>query len=95
MNDFKTIVSAVADAAGIPCSQVMSKRKFQETIDARWAVVRLMREEGFYSSKIADLLGMTTRNVNYILFSVETRLAFHDKAFSHILEEARKKLGSS
>jgi chromosomal replication initiation ATPase DnaA len=47
MNDFKTIVSAVADAAGIPCSQVMSKRKFQETIDARWAVVRLMREEGF------------------------------------------------
>jgi hypothetical protein len=51
-----------------------------------------MREEGFYSSRIADLMGMTTRNVNYILFSTETRLSLGDKALSNILEKARKEL---
>lgn len=58
----------------------------------RWIVVKLMKEEGYYSSRIADYMNMTTRNVNYILFSVETRLSMGDKALGNILEIARKEL---
>ena len=86
------IIQAVADAADLAPCQILCKRRYPETIDARWIAVKLMREEGFYSSRIADFMGMTTRNVNYILFSVETRLSFHDKALSNILERARKEL---
>jgi hypothetical protein len=90
--EFHRIIQAVADAADLAPCQILCKRRYPETIDARWIAVKLMREEGFYSSRIADLMNMTTRNVNYILFSVETRLSFHDKALSNILERARKEL---
>lgn len=90
--EFHRIIQAVADAADLAPCQILCKRRYPETIDARWIAVKLMREEGFYSSRIADFMGMTTRNVNYILFSVETRLSFHDKALSNILERARKEL---
>lgn len=90
--EFYRIIQAVADAAELTPCQILCKRRYPETIDARWIAVKLMREEGFYSSKIADFMGMTTRNVNYILFSVETRLSFNDKALSNILERARKEL---
>ena len=93
--DFERIVKAVADAAELRPTQILSKRRFQETLDARWVVVRLMHEEGFYSSKIADHMNMTTRNVNYILFSFETRMAFGDRCLRNILERARKELGKS
>jgi hypothetical protein len=93
--EFHRIIQAVADAAELTPCQILCKRRYPETIDARWIAVKLMREEGFYSSKIADFMGMTTRNVNYILFSVETRLSFNDKALSNILERARKELRNS
>lgn len=93
--DFERIVKAVADAADLNPCQLLCNRRFPETIDARWIAVKLLREEGFYSSKIADYMSMTTRNVNYILFSVETRLRMGDKALSNILEIARKKLGNN
>lgn len=93
--DFERIIKAVADAADLSPCQLLCNRRFPETIDARWVAVKLLREEGFYSSKIADYMNMTTRNVNYILFSVETRLTMRDKALSNILERARKQLGNS
>jgi hypothetical protein len=90
--EFERIINAVAEASDLRPCQILCRRRYPETIDARWAAVKLMREEGFYSSRIADLMGMTTRNVNYILFSVETRLSLGDKALSNILEKARKEL---
>lgn len=92
---FERIIEAVAEASELPPCQILCRRRYPETIDARWVVVKLLREEGVYSSKIADYLGMTTRNVNHILFNIETRLSFGDKALSNILETARKKLGNS
>ena len=90
--EFNRIIQAVADVSELAPCQILCNRRFPETIDARWAVVKLMREEGFYSSRIADLMGMSARNVNHILFSTETRLMAGDKALSNILDKARKKL---
>ena len=90
--EFERIVNAVAEAAELRPAQILSRRRFPEIIDARWVAVKLMREEGFYTSRIADLMQMTTRNVKHILFSVEMRLSLNDKALGNILEGARKKL---
>ena len=90
--EFERIVNAVAEAAELRPAQILSRRRFPEIIDARWVAVKLMREEGFYTSRIADLMQMTTRNVNHILFLVEMRLSLNDKALGNILEGARKKL---
>ena len=90
--DLESIINAVAEAMDLRPCQILCKRKFKETIDARWIAVCLLSEKGYYSSRIAEWMGMTTRNVNYILFSVETRLSLQDKALSNILERARKEL---
>ena len=93
--EYERIIKAVADAADLAPCQILCRRRFPETIDARWVTVKLLREEGLYSSKIADIMGMSARNVNYILFSVETRLSMGDKALGNILERARKHLRNS
>ena len=54
-----------------------------------------MRDEGFYSSRIADYLSMTTRNVNHILFGVSMRLEMGDKMLGKNLETSRKHLRNS
>lgn len=93
--DFERIIKAVADAADLSPCQLLCKRRFPETMDARWIAVKLLKEEGFYSSQIARLMNMTTRNVNYIIYSVEIRLSKNDKSLEYLLKTSRKHLRNS
>jgi chromosomal replication initiation ATPase DnaA len=93
--EFERIVNAVAEAAELRPAQILSRRRFPEIIDARWIAVKLMREEGFYTSRIADLMQMTTRNVNHIIYSVEIRLSNNDRSLEYLLETSRKHLRNS
>lgn len=88
--EFQKILQVVSEVTGLAPCEILCKRRYQETIDARWLMVQLMRDEGFYSSRIADYLSMTTRNVNHILFSVSIRLELGDKMLGKNLEIARK-----
>ena len=93
--DFERIIKAVADAADlIPC-QLLCKRRFPETMDARWIAVKLLKDEGFYTSQVARLMSMTTRNVNHIIYSVEIRLSNNDRSLEYLLETSRKHLRNS
>lgn len=95
MNEkFDRIIKAVADAADLTSSQIVSKRRFPDSLDARWIVVKLLRDEGFYSSRIAELMSMTTRNVNHIIYAVEIRLSHDDRPLKQLLETSRKYLGN-
>ena len=89
--DFESIINAVAEAMDLRPCQILCKRKFKETIDARWIAVCLMSERGYYSSRIAEWMGMTTRNVNLILSSIHLRLTTEKQLRSN-LEAARKYL---
>lgn len=93
--DFERIIKAVADAADLNPCQILCRRRFPETMDARWIAVKLLREAGFYSSQIARLMNMTTRNVNHIIYSVEIRLSNNDRSLEYLLETSRKHLRNS
>lgn len=93
--DFERIIKAVADAADLNPCQLLCKRRFPETMDARWIAVKLLKEEGFYTSQVARLMNMTTRNVNHIIYSVEIRLSNNDKSLEYLLETSRKHLRNS
>lgn len=95
MNKFEEIIKAVADASDLTPCQILCRRRFPETIDARWIAVKLLKEEGFYTSRIADLMHMTTRNVNHIIYSVEIRLSKNDKSLECLLETTKKHLGNN
>lgn len=94
-SDFERIIKAVADAADLSPCQVMCKRRFPETMDARWIAVKLLKDEGFYTSQVARLMSMTTRNVNHIIYSVEIRLSNNDRSLEYLLETSRKHLRNS
>ena len=91
---FDRIIQAVADASDLTTSQIVSKRRFPDSLDARWIAVKLLRDEGFYSSRIAELMSMTTRNVNHIIYAVEIRLSHDDRPLKQLLETSRKHLGN-
>lgn len=93
--DFERIIKAVADAADLSPCQVLCKRRFPETMDARWIAVKLLKDEGFYTSQVARLMSMTTRNVNHIIYSVEIRLSNNDRSLEYLLETSRKHLRNS
>ena len=89
--DLERVVNAVAEATDLRPCQILCRRRFQETIDARWIAVFLLNEKGYYSTRIAEWMGMTTRNVNLILSSIGLRLSTEKKLRSN-LEMARKHL---
>ena len=90
--DAEKIINAVANASDLRPCQILCKRRYPETIDARWIAVKLLREHGCYSSQIASIMGMTARNVNAILYRVNIRLSNGDVQLGNILEMARKYL---
>ena len=91
--DYIAVISAVSRATGIPESQIFSRRKGQINCDARWIAVQLLSDLGYYSQQIADLSGMTPRNVNLILSTIRVREFSSWKQFGRELEACRKALG--
>ena len=89
--DLEQIINAVAEATDLSPCQILCKRRFKETIDARWIAVCLLSEKGYYSTRIAEWMGMTTRNVNLILSSIGFRI-LTEKKLRRDLESARKYL---
>ena len=92
---FDKIIKAVADASDLTCSQILSKRRFPDSLDARWIAVKLLKDDGFYSCRIAELMSMTVRNVNRIIYVVEMRLSHNDRPLKQLLEASRKHLGNT
>lgn len=89
--DLEQIINAVAEATDLRPCQILCKRRYKETIDARWIAVLLLSEKGYYSTRISEWMSMTTRNVNLILSSIQFRLSTEKKLRSD-LELARKLL---
>ena len=89
--DYDKVVNAVAEAMDLTRNQVISKRKYQEVTEARRIVVYLLREMGHFSSRIAEWMGMTSRNVNLILSSMNYRIP-REKQLRSNLEAARNYL---
>lgn len=53
------VAKVVSDLTGIGEAEIMGKGRAAEIVDARWMVVKLVREAGYYPSQIAQVMGMT------------------------------------
>lgn len=91
--DFAAVLAAVSRATGIPEAWIFSKRKGQVYYDARWIAVQLMTDLGYYPGQIADVTGMTARNVNLILSTLRLREPSTWRQFRDELEACRKAMG--
>lgn len=68
------VLSAVADETEIDTKLILSQDKHRENVDARHIAIFLMSKYGVYASTIAEIFGITPRNVQYIVSDFPTRL---------------------
>lgn len=71
---FAEILRIVSTETEISTSDILSNNKEAEVVDARYLLVHLLYEHGFYPSQIASHIRKTKRSINYILSNFSDRL---------------------
>lgn len=69
------VLESVSEETEIAPEKILSRCSESEVVDARWICVKLLSRQGIYTMKIAELMGITPRYVQYILTDFEDRLA--------------------
>lgn len=90
---FATILQTVSQETEIPPEQILSRKKDEETVDARYLLVYLLTRNGFCSSRVASCIRKDIRTVNLILTRFETRKS-SKKYFGILLDNIKKQLGN-
>lgn len=93
MDDFRKILAAVSRVTGIDEEKIFSRQRGQVYYDARWMVVQLLCDLGYYDRQIADIVGMTHRNVSRIRMEAPARASALWPQFRNRLEAVRKTIG--
>lgn len=94
MDYFDRLVAVVAELTDLPIEAIMKGRKTDEVVDARWIIVRILKEQGYHTAKIAMLMGMTQRNVIHIVTAFQDRLDQYDSLFKSTYQRARNIVGN-
>lgn len=87
------ILEVVSQETDILVADIMSRCSVTEVVDARWICVKLLREYGYYSARIGELMCVSPRYVQYILTDFEDRTLFNNLMRTNY-ERAKKRLGS-
>lgn len=93
IDDLRMVLSAVSRATGIREDQIFSRKRGQIYYDARWIAVQLLIDKGYYDGQIADMVGITRRNVCRIRQDIGKREGNSWKQFGRQLEVCRNALG--
>ena len=93
-NYFERLVDVVADLSELSANTILHGRKTDEVVDARWIIVQILKEQGYHTTKIALLMGMSQRNVTRIIMAFQDRLGQCDSLFKTTYQKARNEIGS-
>lgn len=69
-----TVLELVSSETDVAVSKIMSRCSEAEVVDARWICVKLLSDKGYYPVRIADMMKITPRYVQYILTDFEDRI---------------------
>lgn len=68
------VINLVAEELEVPKEQILSKCRNAEVVDARHLAIRLLYSKDLYPSRIAEIFGLSSRNIHYIITNFEDRL---------------------
>lgn len=71
---FAEILRIVSEETEISTNEILSSSKEADVVDARYLLVHLLYERGFYPSQIALHTRKTKRSINYILSGFSDRI---------------------
>lgn len=68
---FAKIIALVSKGTEIPTELIVSDNRVTEIVNARYILVYILYEKGFYPSQISSLIHKTKRSVNYMISNFE------------------------
>lgn len=78
---YRQVLLTVADVTTVSIKDITGKGRQQEIVDARWIVVIIMHEKGFYAAQISRLMKMSERHVDRIIKEYPDRLQYGGLVF--------------
>lgn len=77
---FARVLAAVSEITEILPEEILSKSHREDIADARMLLVYFCHAEGLYSIQIADLVGLSTRQVNRLISTWNTDASSRNRA---------------
>lgn len=68
------ILEIVAEELDVPKESILSKSRRAEIVDARNTAAKLLYRCDVYPSRIAEVFGLSTRNIQYIITAFDARI---------------------
>lgn len=90
---FARILDIVSSETEVPALQILSKKKDEETVDARYILVHFLSLKGLTQTQISRLINKDVRTVNNIINGFDERQR-ERKMFGINLENIRKQIGN-
>lgn len=90
---FNEILKTVSEKAEVPADYILSGRKDEETVDARYILVHLLSKSGIAHSSIAKFINKDIRTVNNIITCFDARVKGR-KMCGINLEQIKNTLGN-
>lgn len=69
-----TVLELVAEELDVTKESIMSKSRKAEIVDARHMTAKLLHIHNVYPSRIAQIFGVSSRSVHYVITSFDARI---------------------
>lgn len=89
---FSKVIKVVTELMEVSKESVLGKSREPEVVDARWMVICLMREKGYPTRQISELMNHPERTVNHAICNFTDRAKYSCNGLSNILAIARQQL---
>lgn len=87
------IINVVAEECEVDATAIESKSKVAEVVDARYMLIMALLDFGFYPSEVAQMVGLTSRSINYTISNFDTRMSYA-KYKRNTYDRIRKRVGN-
>lgn len=91
---FADVLGVVSAQTEIPADRILSPERTTEVVDAKYILIYIMKDMGFYPEQIARLMHQTPANIRKVLslfhdrVSVNPVMEFHLTAVQHRLKNS-------
>lgn len=90
--DFGKVMKVVTELTEVNEKDIIQGSRAVEVVDARWLIIKLMREKGYSPKQIAPLLNRSIRSITHSLLYFESRAEDPFSALGNIYEIAKQHL---
>ena len=92
LEDFGKVIKVVTELMDVGADDITGKSRVQDVVDARWLTIVLMRELGYPTRQISEMVAHPERTVNHALSCFDERARYITPSLGNILAIARQQL---